>query len=94
MAAIAPNVTLVAQDLAYIMYTSDSTGTPKGIMHTHYSGLSYAQLVASTYGLTSSDRIGNHSPLHFDISTLGFFAGPLITATTVIIPEAYAKVPN
>lgn len=93
MAAIAPNVTLVAQDLAYIMYTSGSTGTPKGIMHTHYSGLSYAQLVASTYGLTSSDRIGNHSPLHFDISTLGFFAGPLVTATTVIIPEAYTKVP-
>ncbi|MEL6815716.1 MAG: amino acid adenylation domain-containing protein [Cyanobacteria bacterium J06598_3] len=90
---VAPAVRLVAQDLAYIMYTSGSTGTPKGIMHTHYSGLSYAQLVADTYGLTGGDRIGNHSPLHFDISTLGFFAGPLVGATTVIIPEAYTKVP-
>ncbi len=89
----APKVTLVAQDLAYIMYTSGSTGTPKGIMHTHYSGLSYAQLVAKTYGLVGSDRIGNHSPLHFDISTLGFFAGPLVGATTVIIPEAYTRLP-
>ena len=89
----APPVKLVAQDLAYIMYTSGSTGTPKGIMHTHYSGLSYAELVADTYGLTVGDRIGNHSPLHFDISTLGFFAGPLVGATTVIIPEAYTKVP-
>ncbi|MEO1619426.1 MAG: amino acid adenylation domain-containing protein [Cyanobacteria bacterium J06632_3] len=89
----APNVHLLAQDLAYIMYTSGSTGTPKGIMHTHYSGLSYAELVAETYGLTERDRIGNHSPLHFDISTLGFFAGPLVSATTVILPEAYTKMP-
>jgi len=90
---VTPAVTLVAQDLAYIMYTSGSTGTPKGIMHTHYSGLSYAQLVADTYGLKASDRIGNHSPLHFDISTLGFFAGPLVGATTIIIQEAYTKLP-
>lgn len=89
----APAVTLVAQDLAYIMYTSGSTGTPKGMMHTHYSGLSYARLVTDTYGLRASDRIGNHSPLHFDISTLGFFAGPLVGATTVIIPAAYTKLP-
>ncbi|MEM8805166.1 MAG: amino acid adenylation domain-containing protein [Cyanobacteria bacterium P01_G01_bin.38] len=88
-----PTVRLVEQDLAYIMYTSGSTGTPKGMMHTHRSGLSYAKLAAHTYGLHRDDRLGNHSPLHFDISTLGFFAGPLVSATTVIIPEAYTKVP-
>ena len=89
----APDIRLVAKDLAYIMYTSGSTGEPKGIMHNHYSGLSYAQLAAHTYGLNKRDRIGNHSPLHFDISTLGFFSGPLVGATTVIIPEAYTKLP-
>lgn len=89
----APDVRLVAKDLAYIMYTSGSTGKPKGIMHSHYSGLSYARLAASTYGLNERDRLGNHSPLHFDISTLGFFSGPLVGATTVIIPEAYTKLP-
>ncbi|MEL7523310.1 MAG: long-chain fatty acid--CoA ligase, partial [Cyanobacteria bacterium J06553_1] len=89
----APVVKLLSQDLAYIMYTSGSTGAPKGMMHTHDSGLSYAQLAARTYRLKASDRIGNHSPLHFDISTLGFFAGPLVKATTIIIPEAYTKLP-
>ncbi|MEL7511580.1 MAG: amino acid adenylation domain-containing protein [Cyanobacteria bacterium J06554_3] len=88
-----PDIKVLAQDLAYILYTSGSTGMPKGMMHTHYSGLSYAQLVARTYGLDQCDRIGNHSPIHFDISMLGFFAGPLVGATTVIIPEAYTKVP-
>ena len=88
-----PSVNLMEQDLAYIMYTSGSTGTPKGIMHTHRSGLNYARMAAHTYGLTHEDRLGNHSPLHFDMSTLDYFSGPLVGATTVIISEAYLKMP-
>ncbi|MEM9484038.1 MAG: amino acid adenylation domain-containing protein [Cyanobacteria bacterium P01_F01_bin.116] len=90
---VSPSVRLMEQDLAYIMYTSGSTGTPKGIMHTHRSGLNYARMAADTYGLTHEDRLGNHSPLHFDMSTLDYFSGPLVGATTVIIPEAYTKMP-
>lgn len=88
-----PVVSVMEQDLAYIMYTSGSTGTPKGIMHTHQSGLSYARMAATLYGLNQSDRLGNHSPLHFDMSTFDYFAGPLAGATTVIIPEAHTKMP-
>jgi amino acid adenylation domain-containing protein len=88
-----PSVFVMEQDLAYVMYTSGSTGTPKGLMHTHHSGLSYAQLSADLYGVTDSDRLSNHSPLHFDMSTFDFFSGPLRGATTVIIPEAYTKLP-
>ncbi|MGK7872118.1 MAG: amino acid adenylation domain-containing protein [Xenococcaceae cyanobacterium] len=88
-----PNVRTMEQNLAYIMYTSGSTGDPKGIMHTHYSGLSYAKMAAHTYGLDCEDRLSNHSPLHFDMSTLDYFSGPLAGATTIIIPEAYTKLP-
>jgi amino acid adenylation domain-containing protein len=89
----APDVTLMEDDLAYIMYTSGSTGTPKGIMHSHASGLSYARLSADLYGVQHTDRLSNHSPLHFDMSTFDYFSGPLCGATTVIIPEAYTKLP-
>ena len=89
----APTVRTIEQDLAYMMYTSGSTGTPKGIMHTHRSGLNYARMAADTYGLTHEDRLGNHSPLHFDMSTFDYFSGPLVGATTVIIPAAYTKLP-
>lgn len=84
---------VMEDDLAYIMYTSGSTGQPKGIMHTHRSGLSYAKLSAQTYGLHEHDRLGNHSPLHFDMSTLEFLSGPLKGACTVLIPEEYVKLP-
>ncbi|MBN8595717.1 MAG: amino acid adenylation domain-containing protein [Anaerolineae bacterium] len=89
----APALNLMEHDLAYIMYTSGSTGKPKGMMHTHYSGLSYAKMAADVYGVTHQDRLSNHSPLHFDMSTFDYFSGPLCGATTIIIPEAYTKLP-
>lgn len=92
-AGTAPALNLMEHDLAYIMYTSGSTGKPKGMMHTHYSGLSYAKMAAHVYDVTHADRLSNHSPLHFDMSTFDYFSGPLCGATTVIIPEAYTKLP-
>lgn len=86
-------INILEQDLAYIMFTSGSTGRPKGIMHTHYSGLSYARLSVDTYGIQGSDIIGSHSPLYFDMSTLGYFSGPLAAATTILIPEAHTRLP-
>lgn len=86
-------VTLTEQDLAYILYTSGSTGTPKGIMHTHRSGLSFPLWAYATYDLRHDDRVSNHAPLHFDLSTFDLFATALAHATMVIVPEAIAKFP-
>lgn len=90
-ASSAPSVRMTEDDLAYIMYSSGSTGRPKGIMHTHRSGLAYARLSGDLYGVAATDRIANHSPLHFDMSTFGYFSSPLAAATTVLIPEAHTK---
>jgi len=91
--SLTPPIQLVEQDLAYILYTSGSTGTPKGIMHTHRSGLSFAEWAVQTYQISSEDRISNHAPLHFDLSTFDFFASAIGGATTVIIPEGLTKLP-
>jgi amino acid adenylation domain-containing protein len=91
--ACAPHAGTMEQDLAYILYTSGSTGVPKGVMHTHRSALSWAGISAQTYGFRRDDVLGNHAPLHFDLSTLDYFAAAVAGATTVIIPEACTKLP-
>jgi amino acid adenylation domain-containing protein len=91
--AAAPRVPVIDGDLAYVMYTSGSTGAPKGIMHTHASGLSYVRLSAATYGVNHADVLSNHSPLHFDMSTFDYLTGPACGATTIIIPEAFTLFP-
>jgi amino acid adenylation domain-containing protein len=88
-----PGLRFLEGDLAYILYTSGSTGTPKGIMHTHRSGLSFAEWAVQTYNVRSTDRLSNHAPYHFDLSTFDLFASALAGAATVIIPEPYTKLP-
>lgn len=81
-------------DLAYIMYTSGSTGVPKGLMHTHRSGLAYARHAIDLYQVRPDDVLGNHAPLHFDISTFEFLAGPLAGATSVLMAEEELMFPS
>ena len=88
-----PGRKIIESDLAYIIYTSGSTGEPKGIMHTHHSGLSFARWAVREYGLHPEDRLSNHAPLHFDLSIFDYFAAVVAGSGTVIIPEEYTKLP-
>jgi amino acid adenylation domain-containing protein len=80
-------------DLAYILYTSGSTGEPKGVMHTHRSALSFVQWAVREFSLCADDRLSNHAPFHFDLSILDLFASAAVGAAVVIIPEDVARLP-
>ena len=89
--AIYPKI--LGKDLAYIMYTSGSTGVPKGIMHTHGSCLAYAKLSKELYNIDLNDIVAAHAPLHFDISTFACFTAPLASSTIIILSDAHTKMP-
>ncbi len=86
-----PDVWIIDQDLAYIMYTSGSTGHPKGMMHTHHGSISYARWGAQHVSLTPHDRVASHAPLHFDLSIFDFFSTAQSGATVVLVPEPVTK---
>jgi len=61
-------------DLAHILFTSGSTGLPKGVMITHRSVLRFLEWAWKYFGISQSDRASQHSPLHFDLSTFDIFS--------------------
>ena len=88
-----PDVDGHPDDLAYVFYTSGSTGEPKGMMHTHRSGWAFVDWATRTFSVQPDDRIGNHAPLHFDLSLFDYLATASVGGTTVIVSEAHQKVP-
>jgi len=84
---------VASNSIAYIMFTSGSTGQPKGVSITHENVINFINWCKSEFLITNKDRVSNLNSLFFDNSIFDIFGGlfngaSLITASRDQIIDA------
>jgi len=81
-------------DVAHILFTSGSTGLPKGVMITHSSVVHLIQWAGAYFGITRTDRVSQHPPLRFDVSTFDVFGTLWAGAELHLVPSELNLLPH
>ncbi|MGH9484387.1 MAG: non-ribosomal peptide synthetase, partial [Terriglobales bacterium] len=74
------------QDAAYVMYTSGSTGEPKGVIITHRSISNRLLWMQDQYGLQEQDVVVQKTPFSFDVSVWELF-WPLMNGARLVLAK-------
>lgn len=74
-------------DPMYVLFTSGSTGIPKGSVICHRSVIDYAETICKTFDINKETVWGSQTPFYFSMSILDVFSNIVAGATLYIIPK-------
>jgi D-alanine--poly(phosphoribitol) ligase subunit 1 len=84
---------ITGADPAYVMFTSGSTGEPKGAVIPHQGVLNLVEWAGSELGIGPDDRLTNVNPIYFDNSVFDVYAGLLNGAAIVALDALRGRPP-
>lgn len=80
-------------DPIYIVFTSGSTGIPKGVAACHRSVMDYVEQLSELLGFGENTVFGNQAPLYFDACLKEIYPTLMFGATTYLIPRSRFSFP-
>lgn len=89
-----PNVSITPQDLVYLIFTSGTTGKPKGVMITQQNLLNYSHWFHQFLTLTQTARTALVTSFAFDLGFSGIFPPLLFGGELHILPDTVYKTPG
>jgi len=84
---------VTADDIAYIEFTSGTTGAPKGVMIPAGAVRHYLAAMQRRYAFTPDDRIAETADLCFDVSVSNMFMSWAVGASLHVVPATQAMAP-
>ncbi|MCR5665219.1 MAG: AMP-binding protein [Eubacterium sp.] len=81
-------------DPLYMIYTSGSSGNPKGVMTSHLSLITYINAYCKVMNIDADDCLGNQSPLDYIAAIRDIYIPYKTGCSTAIIPKEYFMEPN
>jgi amino acid adenylation domain-containing protein len=79
------------RDMAYLMYTSGSTGQPKGVPITHKNLVPFFQWHQEYFSFSPEDRVIQYHSLSFDFSVWEIFEALVAGASLYLVPTAVSR---
>ncbi|MEO1998551.1 MAG: amino acid adenylation domain-containing protein [Planctomycetaceae bacterium] len=83
-----------SHDAAHILFTSGSTGVPKGVIITHAMVIAFVEWALKYFDIDDTDRVSGHSPLHFDLSTFDTYGAFAAGAELHPVPPELNLLPH